>query len=95
MVAADPEGSVVADAILTGKYKYEGGSWLVEGVGEDFIPNNFDLSLMDDAEIVSDKEAFEVLQVLLKEEGILGGSSSGTLLPRQQNGVGNKLNPRM
>ena len=31
MVAADPEGSVVADAILTGKYKYEGGSWLVEG----------------------------------------------------------------
>ena len=80
MVAADPEGSVVADAILTGKYKYEGGSWLVEGVGEDFIPNNFDLSLMDDAEIVTDKEAFEVLQVLLKEEGILGGSSSGTLV---------------
>jgi len=80
MVAADPEGSVVADAILTGKYKYEGGSWLVEGVGEDFIPNNFDLNLMDDAEIVSDKEAFEVLQVLLKEEGILGGSSSGTLV---------------
>ena len=80
LVAADPEGSVVADAILTGKYKYEGGSWLVEGVGEDFIPNNFDLSLMDDAEIVSDKEAFEVLQVLLKEEGILGGSSSGTLV---------------
>ena len=80
MVAADPEGSVVADAILTGKYKYEGGSWLVEGVGEDFIPNNFDLSLMDDAEIVSDKEAFEVLQVLLKEEGIQGGSSSGTLV---------------
>ena len=80
MVAADPEGSVVADAILTGKYKYEGGSWLVEGVGEDFIPNNFELSLMDDAEIVSDKEAFEVLQVLLKEEGILGGSSSGTLV---------------
>ena len=80
MVAADPEGSVVADAILTGKYKYEGGSWLVEGVGEDFIPNNFDLSLMDDAETVSDKEAFEVLQVLLKEEGILGGSSSGTLV---------------
>ena len=48
----------MADAILTGKYKYEGGSWLVEGVGEDFIPNNFDLSLMDDAEIVSDKRGF-------------------------------------
>ncbi len=80
MVAADPEGSVVADAILTGEYSYDGGSWLVEGVGEDFIPNNFDLSLMDDAETVSDKEAFEVIQILLKEEGILGGSSTGTLV---------------
>ena len=80
MVADDPEGSVVADAILKGEYSYEGGSWLVEGVGEDFIPNNFDLSLMDDAETVSDKEAFDVLQVLLKEEGILGGSSTGTLV---------------
>ena len=80
MVAADPEGSIVADAILKGDYTYDGGSWLVEGVGEDFIPNNFDLSLMDDAETVSDKEAFEVLQTLLKEEGILGGSSTGTLV---------------
>ena len=80
MVAADPEGSIVADAILKGDYNYDGGSWLVEGVGEDFIPNNFDLSLMDDAETVSDKEAFEVLQTLLKEEGILGGSSTGTLV---------------
>jgi cystathionine beta-synthase len=80
MVAADPEGSIVADAILKGEYSYEGGSWLVEGVGEDFIPNNFELSLMDDAETVTDKEAFEVLQVLLKEEGILGGSSTGTLV---------------
>ena len=80
MVAADPEGSIVADAILKGEYSYEGGSWLVEGVGEDFIPNTFELSLMDDAETVSDKEEFEVLQVLLKEEGILGGSSTGTLV---------------
>ena len=80
MVAADPEGSIVADAVLKGDYSYDGGSWLVEGVGEDFIPNNFELSLMDDAETVSDKEAFEVLQVLLREEGILGGSSTGTLV---------------
>ena len=80
MVAADPEGSIVADAILKGEYEYKGGSWLVEGVGEDFIPDNFDLSLMDDAETVTDKEAFEVLQVLLKDEGILGGSSTGTLV---------------
>ena len=38
------------------------------------------MSLVDDAEIVSDEEAFQTLQVLLREEGILGGSSSGTLV---------------
>ena len=80
IVAADPENSIVADAVIKGSYSYEGGSWLVEGVGEDFIPDNLDLSLIDDAVTVSDKEAFEILQVLLQEEGILGGSSTGTLV---------------
>lgn len=80
MIVADPEGSIVADAITKGKYKYEGGSWLVEGIGEDFIPTNLNLDLVDDAITVSDKEAFEVLQTLLKEEGILAGSSTGTLI---------------
>ena len=80
MVAADPEGSIISDAVLKGDYSYDGGSWLVEGVGEDFIPDTFEVSLMDDAETVSDKEAFEVLQIILREEGILGGSSTGTLV---------------
>ena len=80
MIVADPEGSVVADAVTKGNYKYEGGSWLVEGIGEDFIPTNLNLDLVDDAITVSDKEAFAVLQTLLKEEGILAGSSTGTLI---------------
>jgi len=80
MVVADPEGSVVADAVTKGTYKYEGGSWFVEGIGEDFIPTNLNLDLIDDAVVVSDKEAFEVLRKLLKEEGILAGSSTGTLI---------------
>ena len=80
MVVADPEGSIVADAVLKGSFSYEGGSWLVEGVGEDFIPDNLNVALLDDAEVVSDKEAFQTLQVLIKEEGILGGSSTGTLV---------------
>ena len=80
IVAADPENSIVADAVIKGSYSYDGGSWLVEGVGEDFIPDNLNLSLIDDAVMVTDKEAFEVLQVLLQEEGILGGSSTGTLV---------------
>ena len=80
MVVADPEGSIVADAVTKGTYKYEGGSWFVEGIGEDFIPTNLNLDLVDDAVVVSDKEAFEVLRKLLKEEGILAGSSTGTLI---------------
>ena len=64
MIVADPEGSIVADAVTKGNYKYDGGSWLVEGIGEDFIPTNLNLDLVDDAVTVSDKEAFEVLQQL-------------------------------
>ena len=37
MVVADPEGSIVADAVTKGNFKYDGGSWLVEGVGEDSL----------------------------------------------------------
>ena len=80
IVIADPEGSVVADAVISGQYKYQGDSWMVEGVGEDFIPTNVDLSLLDDAVTVKDSEAFSTVQKLLRNEGILAGSSSGTLI---------------
>ena len=80
MVVADPEGSIVADAVIKGSFSYEGGSWLVEGVGEDFIPDNLNVDLLHDAEVVTDKEAFQTLQVLIREEGVLGGSSTGTLV---------------
>jgi cystathionine beta-synthase len=80
IVAADPEGSVVAKAAATGEVTYEGGSWLVEGIGEDFIPPNLDLSVIDDGVTVTDKEAFAATNELLRVEGILGGSSTGTLL---------------
>ena len=80
MVVADPEGSIVADAVIKGSFSYEGVSWLVEGVGEDFIPDNLNVDLLDDAEVVTDKEAFQTLQVLISEEGVLGGSSTGTLV---------------
>ena len=80
MVAADPEGSIVADAVTKGPFSYDGGSWLVEGVGAAFIPDNLNVELLDDAVVVSDKEAFSTLQTLVREEGILGGSSTGTLV---------------
>ncbi|MDA7981632.1 MAG: pyridoxal-phosphate dependent enzyme [Alphaproteobacteria bacterium] len=80
MVVADPEGSVVADAVRGGAAEYSGGSWLVEGIGEDFVPPNLDLSLLDEAVVVSDGEAFSAIHSLLRTEGILAGTSSGTLL---------------
>jgi cystathionine beta-synthase len=58
----------------------EAGSWAVEGIGEDFIPANADLSLVKHAYSVSDQESFAAARELLSKEGIFAGSSSGTLL---------------
>ena len=80
IVAADPEGSVIFDAVKKGTFSYEGGSWFVEGIGEDFIPDVLDLSYIDDAVTIPDSKAFETLDLLLKKEGILAGSSAGTLV---------------
>lgn len=80
MVVADPEGSIVAEAANTGEIRSDVGSWLVEGIGEDFIPPNCDLSVISRGIYVTDAEAFAAIQELLSKEGILGGSSTGTLL---------------
>jgi cystathionine beta-synthase len=79
MVLADPEGSVLAPLIETGRMG-EAGSWAVEGIGEDFVPPNCDLSLVGKAYSISDPESFGASRDLLSREGILAGSSSGTLL---------------
>ncbi len=79
MVLADPDGSVLRELVETGRMT-EAGSWLVEGIGEDFVPPNCDLSLVSAAYTVTDKESFVTARELLLKEGILGGSSSGTLV---------------
>jgi cystathionine beta-synthase len=79
MVLADPKGSILADYIKTGDIG-EAGSWLVEGIGEDFIPPVSDLSRVRKAYTVTDGESFAAARALLQDEGILAGSSSGTLL---------------
>jgi len=56
------------------------GSWLVEGIGEDFIPPICDLSRVRKAYSISDRESLETARALLRRDGILAGSSSGTLL---------------
>ena len=79
MVLADPQGSILAPYVETGRM-IEPGSWAVEGIGEDFIPPNCDLSLVSKAYSIPDPESFAASRELLRAEGILAGSSSGTLL---------------
>ncbi|VVO49925.1 Putative cystathionine beta-synthase [Pseudomonas fluorescens] len=78
MVLADPIGSVMAQYSRDGTLPTP-GSWAVEGIGEDFIPSITDLSSVRHAYSISDAESFDHARQLLKAEGILGGSSTGTL----------------
>jgi len=80
MILADPDGSVLAEAVKTGTPAKEVGSWVVEGIGEDYIPVNYELGLTTKAYTVDDKEAMQVIRELLIKEGIIAGSSTGTLL---------------
>ena len=79
MVLADPAGSILYDYVTTGTLG-EAGSWIVEGIGEDFIPANAQMDLVAKAYSIPDRESVETARLLLEKEGILAGSSSGTLL---------------
>ena len=79
MVLADPVGSVLVDYIKSGKIG-TAGSWLVEGIGEDFIPAIADFSKVKHGYSVSDEEAMNTTRQLLTREGILAGPSSGVLV---------------
>jgi cystathionine beta-synthase len=78
-VLADPTGSILADMANTGAHG-EAGSWLVEGIGEDFVPQNCELRFVAKAYSIPDAESLLVARELLLKEGIFGGSSAGTLL---------------
>jgi cystathionine beta-synthase len=79
-VLADPQGSILAEYVETGRVLETSGSWAVEGIGEDFIPAIADLTGVRRAYTISDQESFDTARALLRAEGILGGSSTGTLL---------------
>lgn len=70
---------MLVDYLKTGKIG-EKGSWLVEGIGEDFIPSIADMTLVKQGYTITDSEAFSTAREVLLKEGLLLGSSSGTLI---------------
>jgi cystathionine beta-synthase len=79
LVLADPEGSALAGIIREGMPGPE-SSYAVEGIGQNCIPQIADLSRVRKAYSISDSESFETARSLLRNFGILGGSSSGCLV---------------
>ncbi|KAF1689908.1 pyridoxal-phosphate dependent enzyme [Pseudoxanthomonas taiwanensis] len=80
LVLADPVGSILAQYINEGVLSDKSGTWLVEGIGEDFLPSISDFSRVKKAYAIPDAESFHTARELLAREGILGGSSTGTLV---------------
>lgn len=80
LVIADPVGSILAQYINEGVLSTKSSSWLVEGIGEDFLPSIADFSRVKKAYAISDAESFSAGRELLRSEGVLGGSSTGTIL---------------
>ncbi len=78
MVAVDPIGSIVYETFKHGEAKNPAEGYLIEGIGEDFIPDNYDLKIIDDMVQVGDKESFLMTRELLTTEGIYSGVSSGS-----------------
>ncbi|HEY5850945.1 MAG TPA: pyridoxal-phosphate dependent enzyme [Lysobacter sp.] len=80
LVLADPVGSILEEYINRGTISEKSASWMVEGIGEDFLPPISDFTRVKKAYAITDKESFLTARELLEKEGILGGSSTGTLL---------------
>jgi cystathionine beta-synthase len=79
MVLADPAGSSLAEYVKTGQLG-PGGSYAVEGIGQSAVPPVADLSRVKRAYTIPDARSFEVARALLRQAGILAGSSTGTLI---------------
>ena len=80
LIVADPEGSILAQYINEGVLSAKTSSWMVEGIGEDFLPPISDFTRVRRAYSIPDCESMLTGRELLRREGILGGSSTGTLV---------------
>ncbi|MBS1562463.1 MAG: cysteine synthase [Bacteroidetes bacterium] len=76
VIAADPVGSSIKTFKETGRL-VEALPYLIEGVGQERIPGNLDLNVIDEIMNITDKDAFMTARALAREEGIFCGGSSG------------------
>ncbi len=79
IILADPVGSTLAGIVNDGVPGPE-GSYTVEGIGQNFVPDTARMDLIDKAYSIPDAEAIATVRELLLKEGVLAGSSSGTLI---------------
>jgi cystathionine beta-synthase len=80
LICADPVGSIIHDVYYHGKQLKPAGPYKVEGIGEDFIPANFELPMLDAVISVTDEESLSLARALLTQEGIFAGTSAGTAI---------------
>jgi cystathionine beta-synthase len=78
IIAVDPIGSVIHDTFKYGESRSPSKSYLVEGIGKQWLPGIFDFKLIDDVVQVNDKESFLMTRKILTDEGIFAGASSGS-----------------
>jgi cystathionine beta-synthase len=78
VIAVDPVGSIVYEYFKIGKVTTAPKTYKIEGIGEDFIPKNYDFSVIDDIVQVEDKESFLITRDLLTKEGLYCGVSAGS-----------------
>ena len=71
---------IFADYVNEGVVHEKNTGWLVEGIGEDFIPDIADFAAVKSAYSITDAESFGTARELLLKEGLLAGSSTGTLV---------------
>lgn len=77
VVGVDCHGSILAHYKKTGEI-IEGGSYVLEGIGEDFLPENVNFNVIDDFVVVGDEESFHMTRRLLREECVYTGGSGGS-----------------